>query len=255
MREHFSKIPNKNSISSTTRMFLGDSHNCSYIDNRIATSLLIDPNLDVDEAMYHSLSARGFRRSGAYYYRPACENCTACIPIRIPVQDFLVKRSHRRVLERNADIKVERVNDIASDEIFDLYDRYIRNRHKKGGMYPPDREQYQSFLQHCGPKTNFYSYRLNNDLVAVSIIDKIENSLIAVYTFFDPKHSKRSLGSYSILWHINNAKRENYSYLYLGYWIKECNKMNYKINFMPVELRVNGQWRRINKDNLPFYLK
>ena len=224
------------------KVFTTHPHPCSYLEAQQATTLFIDPQAEIDSELYNALAEAGFRRSGPHIYRPHCTACNACIPARIPVTQFQMKRRHRRIWNRNADLTVEMVSDIGSDECFELYQHYINERHADGDMYPPTREQYDSFLSDDFGVTRYITFRAKERLIAVAVIDEMESGLSAVYTFYAPDQEQRSLGSYAILWQIESARSQNLPFLYLGYWIKECRKMQYKIEYRPLQLLINRKW-------------
>ncbi len=217
-------------------------HSCSYLEEQEATTLFIDPRQQMDKNLYSNLSLLGFRRSGNHVYRPHCTHCEACIPARIPVAGFKPKRSQRRTLARNADLRVERSEDIRDDQAFELYQRYIQLRHSDGDMYPPDREQYESFLNNAWNCTRYYRFYQRDTLLGVAVVDELVDGLSAIYTFFEPEEQKRSLGNYAVLWQIEKAREMGLHYLYLGYWIRDCQKMAYKSEYRPLELYVNSRW-------------
>ncbi len=217
-------------------------HSCSYLPEQEATTLFVDPRTPMSSALYSQLSLLGFRRSGSHLYRPNCSNCSACIPARVPVGSFEPKRNQRRAWRRNRDIEVRELDDISSDEPFELYRRYIEERHHDGDMYPPSRDQYQSFLSAEWGVTRFYGMFLDDRLVGVAVADVIDDGLSAIYTFYDPDLQDRSLGTFAVLWQIEAAREMGLDYVYLGYWIKQCQKMAYKIQYRPLELYVNGSW-------------
>ena len=219
-------------------------HRCSYLEGEEATTLFIDPRQSVDRTLYSNLSMLGFRRSGNHIYRPHCSHCNACVPARIPVADFRPRRSQRRCEARNADLRVETRTDINDDETYALYDRYIRARHADGDMYPPDRDQFESFLNEPWGCTEYLQVRAGERLVAVAVVDVMLDGLSAIYTFYDPAEEARSLGAYAILWQIGRCQREALPYVYLGYWIRNCRKMAYKADYQPLELLVNNHWQR-----------
>jgi arginyl-tRNA--protein-N-Asp/Glu arginylyltransferase len=217
-------------------------HSCSYLEDQEATTLFVDPRTPINSTLYSQLSVLGFRRSGSHLYRPNCSRCKACVPARVPVQSFQQRRSQKRTWQGNQDIQVQRVSSIDSDDYFDLYRRYIEARHKDGDMYPPSREQYESFLSAEWGVTIYYRMLLDGQLVGVAVADQLDDGLSAIYTFFEPDLHSRSLGTFAVLWQIQAAKDLGLDYLYLGYWIKQCQKMAYKIQYRPLELFVNGQW-------------
>ncbi|MEM1142948.1 MAG: arginyltransferase [Pseudomonadota bacterium] len=224
-------------------------HRCSYLDGEEATTLFIDPRQSVDQALYTNLSLLGFRRSGNHIYRPHCSHCSACVPARIPVQEFKHRRGHKRCLRRNQDLEVTVKRSISGDECYGLYDRYIRVRHADGDMYPPDRDQFDSFLNDPWGCTEYVEFRVSGRLVAVAVVDIMLDGLSAIYTFYDPDEEARSLGRYAILWQVEHCRDHGLPYVYLGYWIQNCRKMAYKADYRPLEFLTNNQWQR-GDDNL-----
>ncbi|MFK7976800.1 MAG: arginyltransferase [Halioglobus sp.] len=217
-------------------------HSCSYLEDKEATTLFVDPRQDVDKRLYSRLSVLGFRRSGSHIYRPHCAHCTACVPARIPVQQFKMKRSQRRIWNKNKDLRVVETDSIADDDAFNLYHRYICLRHSDGDMYPPDRSQYEAFLAGVWECTRYFRFFEGGNLVAIAVVDELEDGLSAIYTFFEPDLDKRSLGVYAILWQVEKTKELGLQNLYLGYWIRECQKMAYKSEYRPLELYVSSRW-------------
>ena len=233
-------------VLSNLKVFATHPHECSYIAAEQATTLFVDPAAKVDVHLYSQLSELGFRRSGPHLYRPHCASCNACIPARIPVGRFQTNRQQKRIWQRNQDLRVEDRTSLHGDEFYDLYARYIEGRHRDGDMYPPTRQQFESFLTREWNITHYYCFYADTKLVAVAVVDTIESGLSAIYTFFDPDEAARSLGVYAVLWQIDMARRLSLSNVYLGYWIKQCRKMAYKINYRPVELLINGRWVSLN---------
>jgi len=219
-------------------------HRCSYLEGEEATTLFIDPRQSVDKTLYSNLSMLGFRRSGNHIYRPHCSHCNACIPARIPVDDFRPNRNQRRCRSRNADLEVRVGRNMDDDESYALYDRYIRQRHADGDMYPPDRDQFESFLNDPWGCTEYVQFRKDERLIAVAVVDVMVDGLSAIYTFYDPAEDARSLGRYAILWQVERCRGEGLPYVYLGYWIRNCRKMAYKADYQPLEVLVNNQWQR-----------
>lgn len=226
-------------------------HRCSYLPDREATTLFVDPRQKISESVYTELSQLGFRRSGDHVYRPHCASCNACKASRVCVERFAPSRSQRRVSKRNQDLRVEVRSHIDDDNVYALYQKYIELKHADGDMYPPDREQYRSFLNNGLGCTHYFCLYDNGALVAVTVADQMQDGLAAVYTFYDPEVEQRSLGTYAVLLQIQEARRLGLDYVYLGYWIRDCAKMNYKTRFQPLELLIDGVWRSCNKDGLP----
>ena len=227
------------------KVFTTHPHECSYLENEEATTLFLDPKTEVNQQLYSHLSTIGFRRSGSFLYRPHCQNCNACIPARVPVALFNNSRSHKRTWKNNSDVIVQKLDNIDTDQHYKLYQCYINERHHDGDMYPPDREQYNSFLASEWNVTSFYEFSTSDKLLGVAVVDRLDDGLSAIYTFFDPEEHSRSLGTYAVLWQLQLCRQLNLPYVYLGYWIKECQKMNYKTRYQPLELLINNRWSNL----------
>ena len=229
------------------KLFTTQSHPCSYLPGQKAKTLFIDPEYTVQRGLHSHLSELGFRRSGHHIYRPHCDGCQRCIPCRVLTDRFEPHRRFRRIWKKNADLRVDQVANIDADEYYSLYARYIDTRHRDGDMYPATREQYDSFLTSGCDATVYYSIRDHSDtLLGVIVSDHLDNALSAVYTFYEPQQAKRSLGGFAILWQIAEARRLHLPYLYLGYWIRNCDKMNYKTQYKPLELLIHNRWVTLN---------
>ena len=215
---------------------------CNYLAGRKAVTVFADPFAGMSKVLYSTLVDHGFRRSGNHVYVPYCPNCDACVPARIPVARFHASRSQRRTGQCNADLTVQRVTATFHSEHYQLYQRYVAHRHAGGGMEHYGPEQYRSFFGCSWGETYLYEFRCGGELLAVASVDHLVNGLSAVYTFFDPAQSERGLGTYAVLWQISEAVRLNLPFVYLGYWIAESAKMNYKANFHPLEIYRNGRW-------------
>ena len=218
-------------------------HPCSYREDKQAVTQFVDPQFDaIDCPIISELSRMGFRRSGQYIYRPQCEACNACIPVRVDVNSFKRKRNQQRIWIRNRDLSTEFNPQINDERYFSLYKKYIDERHQDGDMYPATAEQYHSFLLTDWPFTEYIEFSLAGVPVAVSVIDRLDDGLSSVYTFFDPDLAKRSLGVYAILWQIELCRQRELPYLYLGYWVKDSRKMSYKTQYRPIEMLINNRW-------------
>jgi arginyl-tRNA--protein-N-Asp/Glu arginylyltransferase len=215
---------------------------CSYLDNRKSVSAFANPHMDMDMGTYNELIQHGFRRSGGYIYRPHCPQCKECISVRVPVKRHQYSRSEQRVIKRNADLKISVMPGRYRDEHFDLYRRYINSRHNDGSMANPSKSDYHRFLISDWADTLFFEFRLNRILMAVAVCDLTSSGLSAVYTFFDPDHEARSPGHFAILNQIHETQSRDLDYLYLGYWIRDCNKMSYKRRYKPLEAYLDDQW-------------
>lgn len=218
-------------------------HTCSYLPDKEATTLFLDPQQPVTLKIYDSLTEVGFRRSGRHLYRPHCQNCNACQSVRIPVNAFRFSRQQRKIWNRNQDLTAWMVDAQFSDEYYDLYAKYLEARHADGDMYPPSVEQFQSFLVVNQPWARLAEFRdSDHRLLAVAAIDRLSAGLSAIYTFYSPDEDRRSLGVYAVLWQVELARKLGLQYVYLGYWIQDCRKMRYKENFQPLEILQQQNW-------------
>ncbi|MGH8559708.1 MAG: arginyltransferase [Methylococcales bacterium] len=225
---------------------LGTEHDCDYLPGRSARSAFLISDRNRAANNYQYLIEQGFRRSGNLVYRPYCRACKACIPVRIPVERFNPSRKQQRTWKKNADLMVTRKPPVFNEIHFDLYQRYLNARHPGGTMCESSREEFIQFLSSDWAGTSFYEFTLDSKVVMVAVVDHLDDALSAVYTFFEPRLTNRSLGCYAILWEINQTRQLGFPFLYLGYWIEACTKMAYKNNYRPIEGEVDGHWQLIN---------
>ncbi len=236
---------------STLHFYASTSEVCGYLPDRQAISAFADPNIDMDMDTYSELVQFGFRRSGGYLYRPHCPNCRECISIRIPVHQYQFSRNDKRTIRKNNDLKMTLLPGKFKQEHFDLYYRYINSRHIGGSMENPTPSDYKRFLICDWSDTNFIEFRQHEKLIAVAVTDSLSTGYSAVYTFFDPDEKQRSLGHFAILKQIQLSIDHALPYLYLGYWIKGCDKMKYKARYKPSEGFINDMWIKLDStDNL-----
>lgn len=225
------------------RLLVGAEHPCSYLPDRASRSQFVDPDLPLDSSRYGKLLELGFRRSGGFVYRPACRNCVECRAARVLVPAFRADRNQRRCRSRNADLLV-RIEGALDDEHFDLYRRYLRARHPGGGMDPEDRDGFHSFLTPVWGQTEILAIRApDGTLLAGAVTDRLPQGLSAVYTYFDPVPSHRSLGTFSVLKQLDWAQELGLPHLYLGFWVPGSETMDYKRRFQPLEVLTTEGWR------------
>lgn len=227
-------------------LYLSVADDCSYLPGRKSRSLFVDPDTQLDMRLYGRLMQKGFRRSGRMVYRPHCDDCRQCLSVRIPVERFDSRRRFRRLLRTNGDLHLVSRNASFVQAHYELYRDYIDARHAEGSMADPSPRDYADFLIADWADTLFLEIRRQDRLMAVAVTDQVDDGLSAVYTFFDPAESRRSLGTYSVLAQINLCRQLALPYLYLGYWIRDCGKMRYKADFRPVQVFSEGRWQEFS---------
>ena len=239
------------------RFFLTAPSPCPYLPDRFERKVFAHLPLSDGASVNDSLTQVGFRRSQNIAYRPACEACAACVSARIPVADYALSRSERKTIARNADVERSLVEAEATMEQFDLLRRYLVARHADGGMAEMTWPDYVAMVEDTAVRTHILEYRLKaadggpGDLIACALVDLMSDGLSLVYSYYDPTLARRSLGSYMILDHIAQAGATNLPYVYLGYWVRGSDKMDYKVRFSPIELLKPDGWTLAAARDLP----
>lgn len=230
------------------KLGLTKTFDCNYLADRQEQLLIA-----VDERLHNNISytwlmEQGFRRSGEQIYRPHCPNCTQCQSVRVMVEQFSLSKSQKRLIKRNAHFTIQQSSKI-KDTYYPLYEKYINTIHHDGSMFPATYEQYKSFLTNDITSQLFIETWDDDVLVSVAVTDCLENALSAVYTFYHPDYRQSALGIFSILNQIKLAQELGKPFLYLGYQIDDCQKMNYKNRYFPHQRLVDNRWKIANKSS------
>lgn len=233
------------------RFFMTAPQPCPYIDGKIERKVFTDlVGKDATE-LNEALGRVGFRRSQTVAYRPACEQCSSCVSVRVVAQDFKANKSQRRVIKNNTHLVAIATDLMATNEQYELLKKYLEHRHQDGGMTDMDEYEYSEMVLKSPVTTTIVEYRLPSDddkdplgglLIGAALTDVLTDGLSMVYSFFDPEYENLSLGNYMILDHIERVKVSDLTHVYLGYWVKESQKMNYKTKFKPIEALSPTGW-------------
>jgi leucyl-tRNA---protein transferase len=219
---------------------------CPYIPGRVERKLITELAGPEATGFYNVLSRAGFRRSHHLAYRPACSQCAACVPVRIPVAEFVPSRSLRRIQKANADLAVRVVRPQATLEQFRLFARYQRSRHADSDMASMTFGDFRAMIEDSPVASRLLELRdATNRLLGACLLDLLDDGLSAVYSFFDPEERRRSLGTFLVLALAGATRQRQLPYAYLGYWIAESHKMAYKARFRPLEGLSREGWHRL----------
>lgn len=235
---------NKPPDTPLVRFYKTPTMRCPYLEGRQEQLVFTHLRGDNADHLHSVLAQAGFRRSHNIVYRPDCDGCAACIPVRVRAMDFAPRRPFRRVLKRNASLSAGIAAPIATAEQYELFARYQASRHENGSMSHMDFAEYRSMIEDTPVDTMLIEYREPDSvLYGVALTDRLRDGLSMVYSFFEPDAEERSPGTYIILDHIGRARAMALPYVYLGYWIADCEKMAYKRRFAPLEILGRTGWR------------
>lgn len=233
-------------MNSNYKLGITQSFQCNYLaDQQERLLIAVDPILH-DSEHYGWLMHQGFRRSGNDIYRPHCLSCHACQSIRVLINNFVASKSQKRLLKRGQHFSVK-VSYTIKSNYYPLYEKYINEIHSDGSMFPASPAQFQSFTQNDITEQIYIEIWHDDELISVAVTDDIPNALSAVYTFYHPDYRKYGLGVFSILKQIEISKQLEREFLYLGYQINDCEKMNYKNRYKPHQILIENQWKTVNK--------
>ncbi len=217
---------------------------CPYLDDRTERKVVTDLSGPNSADLYARLSRAGFRRSHGLAYRPACPSCSSCVPVRINAARFEETASFRRIRRANSDLVTANISPIATAEQYRLFSRYQHLRHNGGDMSSMSYDDYRVLIEDTPVETRLIEFRdAKGILVGAMLADRLEDSLSAVYSFFDPDSNGRSMGTYMILWLVDHATELGLEHRYLGYWIEDSPKMSYKERFRPLERLGPDGWK------------
>lgn len=220
---------------------------CPYLPGQLERKVIADLAVPNADALHNRLSRAGFRRSHTLAYAPVCASCSACTPIRVPVARFRPDRTQRRILRYNTDLHAQCLPPLTTPEQYALFRRYQLARHRDGDMATMTADEYRSMVEDSPVETMLFEFRTDlGELMIVSLIDRLEDGLSAVYSFYNPDLPRRSLGSLAVLYLIQETARLNLPHLYLGYWIQNSRKMSYKSRFQPAEILTHGVWHTLD---------
>ncbi|MBI5625914.1 MAG: arginyltransferase [Nitrosomonadales bacterium] len=235
---------------SALHFYLTAPYPCSYLPSLHAHSQVATPAFLINTPVYSELVQHGFRRSGTYTYRPHCQDCHACVPLRVLAKQFTANRSQQRAWKQHASLETSLHPLQDNAEHYALYQRYQRVRHPDGGMDNDDRESYQNFLLQSNVDSVLVEFREQGVLRMVSLIDVLGDGLSSVYTFYEPDLPRARFGVYNVLWQIELCRRLDLDFVYLGYWIEHSRKMSYKTQYQPAQGLIDGVWHALDKPDL-----
>jgi arginine-tRNA-protein transferase len=222
---------------------------CPYLTGQFERKLLTEITGPEAHDLYELLTRAGFRRSHRFAYRPACQDCSACVPVRVPTADFAYRKSVKRIAKLNQDLSAIERPALATQEHYALFKSYLRARHGDGEMAAMGPQEFRAMVEETDLETRIIEFRRPDQaLVGALLMDWLSDGASAVYSYFSPAEARRSLGLYMIVWLIDAARRRDLPFVYLGYWIDACQKMAYKTRLQPIEALTDQGWKRMEAD-------
>ena len=220
---------------------------CPYLEGRLERKLFTALQGENAQKLNDSLSQQGFRRSQNVLYRPSCADCSACLSARIDVKEFKPSKTQKRTIKRSRDLERRATSPWASEEQYALFRKYLDDRHADGGMADMDVFEFAAMIEETPIRSRVIEYAIagQDELLAVSLTDVLNDGLSMVYSFYAPEEHRRSLGTYMILDHVEIAREAGLPYVYLGYWVAGSQKMGYKSNFAGLEVYLDGRWQKM----------
>lgn len=237
------------------RFFSAPPMPCPYLSGRLERQVVTMLSAAENPDQLHTmLSQAGFRRSYNIAYKPACEQCNACVPVRVRVKDWQPTRSQKRILKSNSMVRVRHLPATAASDHYEIFKKYQQARHRQGSMADMSYDDYRDMIQETPVNSAIMEFRdYDGRLIGCSLTDILGDGLSMVYSFFDPVDDDRSPGVYFVLWHIMRARELGLPYVYLGYWIQDSRKMAYKVFYHPIEVLRPAGWQDLPRQK-PFNL-
>jgi arginine-tRNA-protein transferase len=221
---------------------------CPYLDGQVERRIVTELSGNDADSLHNALSKGGFRRSHFMAYSPVCPNCSACIPVRVDAFNFVFSKSQKRAEKRFSHLEARFCDPLATQEQFQLFEKYQQHRHTDGDMASMDFFDYRSMIEETPVTTSVVEFRDEGKLIAALLLDHLDDGVSAVYSFFSNDRDYSGIGHYMVLWSIRYVVEQKMPYVYLGYLIKECRKMSYKQRYAPLEGCVDGLWVSLHTD-------
>ena len=208
---------------------------CSYLDAKEQT-MHYKVIQKCSTQANQELIERGYRRFGKMFFRPICEGCDECKSIKIDVDNYTFSKSARRIMKKANIFHSYVQKPTLSQEHLEVFDKYHRHMQiKKGWDFNETSAQhyYSSFVDGYEDFGYEILYFHEEKLVAVDLIDILDEGVSSIYFYYDPDYASYSLGKLSLYNQIKYAKNANKRWIYLGYYVKDCPSLSYKAEYKP----------------------